>query len=237
MTAMEARISSNNSADDSGHAHTPVHKSHAHNNQAHAHNNHAHAHNSLPSHSKKEVATITSNATPTKSRRGQNSKKSNNSAAAKAKEAKEKAAAQWQRRKNYDPLKSMAKAKIHQNSRTEYTDESSDVESAASFSHASSIRGAPGPPSNPRVALIRSDAGRHSLRGVKEDPNFGSSGPQSLGSLSGSPVRRPPFRTNVMSQNGGRSTSSLSSKEAEFQVRFLLCFEREARANVDDKFL
>lgn len=155
-----------------------------------------------------------------------------NSAAAKAKEAKEKAAQQWQRRKNYDPLKSMAKAKIAGKSllfvpqikrlafvivnnrltrghatvsasRDQYTDESSDVESAAS------IRG---PPSNPRVALIRSDGGRHSLRQQKED-----SGPQSLGS----PIRRPPFKNNVMSQNGGRSTSSLSSKEAEFQVRFL----------------
>ena len=71
---------------------------------------------------------------------------------------------------------------------------------------------------NPRVALIRSDGGRHSLRGQKEQENqhqgHHHGGPQSLGS----PVRRPPFRNNVMSQNGGRSTSSLSSKEAEFQV-------------------
>ena len=111
----------------------------------------------------------------------------------------------------------------------QYTDESSDVESAASFSQ----RGGPGlnfasfprhseftifrgiSPglTNPRVALIRSDGGRHSLR-HKEEPNHQHQGPQSLGS----PLRRPPFKTNVMSQNGGRSTSSLSSKEAEFQV-------------------
>merc|ERR1712203_827755 len=65
--------------------------------------------------------------------------------------------------------------------------------------------------------MIRSDGGRHSLRhqGKNEaTPDRGSPQPQSLGS----PVRRPPFRTNVMSQNGGRSTSSLSSKEAEFQA-------------------
>ena len=194
---MEARISS--SADDAG-SHTPLNSLPAHHHSPH----------SLPSHSKKEVATITTSASTTPSRRRAKTevKKSANSAAAKAKEAKEKAAQQWQRRKNYDPLKSMAKAKVA-SSRNEYTDESSDVESAASMSQR-------GGPTNPRVALIRSDAGRHSLRqqqhggmGVKDD------GPQSLGS----PVRRPPFRTNVMSQNGGRSTSSLSSKEAEFQVR------------------
>ena len=132
-----------------------------------------------------------------------------NSAAAKAKEAKEQAAQQWQRRKNYDPLKSMAKSKKALRDAQNYnTDESSDVESSTSMT-----RGI----SNPRVAMIRSDGGRHSLRHGKNDsPERGSPQPQSLHS----PLRRPPFK-NVMSQNGGRSTSSLSSKEAEFQVSAL----------------
>ena len=165
-----------------------------------------------------------SNITPTKRRPktgGSSSelRKSANSAAAKAKEAKEKAAQQWQRRKNYDPLKSMAKSKIisSNHSSRDYTDASSDVESAASFSQRGGGGGnGSGCPTNPRVALIRSDGGRHSLRQQHKDQE-GHGGPQSLGS----PVRRPPFRTNVMSQNGGRSTSSLSSKEAEFQVSAL----------------
>merc|ERR1712061_719094 len=130
-----------------------------------------------------------------------------NSAAAKAKEAKEQAAQQWQRRKNYDPLKSMAKSKkaLRDSAQNYNTDESSDVESSTSMT-----RGI----SNPRVAMIRSDGGRHSLRHGKNDsPERGSPQPQSLPS----PLRRPPFK-NVMSQNGGRSTSSLSSKEAEFQA-------------------
>ena len=163
------------------------------------------------------------NITPTKRRPktgGSSSelRKSANSAAAKAKEAKEKAAQQWQRRKNYDPLKSMAKSKIisSNHSSRDYTDESSDVESAASFSQRGVGGNGSGCPTNPRVALIRSDGGRHSLRQQHKDQE-GHGGPQSLGS----PVRRPPFRTNVMSQNGGRSTSSLSSKEAEFQVSAL----------------
>merc|ERR1739838_898371 len=175
------------------------------------------------SNNKKEV----NNMTPTKSRRpktgggsGSGSselrKSSNNSAQAKAKEAKEKAAQQWQRRKNYDPLKSMSKTKMGSsaNSSRDYTDESSDVESAASFSQRGDRVGTGGGPTNPRVALIRSDGGRHSLRQQHKDQEGHHGGPQSLGS----PVRRPPFRTNVMSQNGGRSTSSLSSKEAEFQA-------------------
>merc|ERR1712223_1104252 len=88
------------------------------------------------------------------------------------------------------------------------TDESSDVESSASLTRASL--------SNPRVAMIRSDGGRHSLRQGKNEatPDRGSPQPQSLHS----PLRRPPFKTNVLAQNGGRSTSSLSSKEAEFQA-------------------
>ena len=177
------------------------------------------------SNNKKEV----NNMTPTKSRRpktggGSGSselrKSSNNSAQAKAKEAKEKAAQQWQRRKNYDPLKSMSKTKVGSsaNCSRDYTDESSDVESAASFSQRGDRVGAGGVPTNPRVALIRSDGGRHSLRQQHKDQEGHHGGPQSLGS----PVRRPPFRTNVMSQNGGRSTSSLSSKEAEFQVQLIL---------------
>ena len=104
------------------------------------------------------------------------------------------------------------------NSSRDYTDESSDVESAASFSQRGCRDNGGGgmQATNPRVALIRSDGGRHSLRGQKEQEHHQGhhGGPQSLGS----PVRRPPFRNNVMSQNGGRSTSSLSSKEAEFQV-------------------
>merc|ERR1719278_1333057 len=173
------------------------------------------------SNNKKEV----NNMTPTKSRRpktggGSGSlelrKSSNNSAQAKAKEAKEKAAQQWQRRKNYDPLKSMSKTKVGSsaNSSRDYTDESSDVESAASFSQRGDRGGAVGVPTNPRVALIRSDGGRHSLRQQHKDQEGHHGGPQSLGS----PVRRPPFKTNVLAQNGGRSTSSLSSKEAEFQA-------------------
>merc|ERR1719510_2107876 len=135
---------------------------------------------------------------------------SKSSPAAKAREAKEQAAQQWQRRKNYDPLKSMAKSKKSVRDAQNYnTDESSDVESSASLTRASL--------SNPRVAMIRSDGGRHSLRhqGKNETtPDRGSPQPQSLHS----PLRRPPFKTNVLAQNGGRSTSSLSSKEAEFQA-------------------
>jgi len=173
----------------------------------------------------KEVNNIAGTPTKRRPKTGGGSsselRKSANNAAAKAKEAKEKAAQQWQRRKNYDPLKSMTKSKPSTaNSSRDYTDESSDVESAASFSQrgcrdnsGSSLQA-----TNPRVALIRSDGGRHSLRGQKEQENqhqgHHHGGPQSLGS----PVRRPPFRNNVMSQNGGRSTSSLSSKEAEFQA-------------------
>ena len=135
-----------------------------------------------------------------------------NSAAAKAKEAKEQAKEQWQRRKNYDPLKSMASARkaTTRDSQNYNTDESSDVESLTSVT-----RGV----SNPRVAMIRSDGGRHSLRQGRTDvPERGGGSPQPQ-SLQHSPLRRPPFK-NVMSQNGGRSTSSLSSKEAEFQVIF-----------------
>merc|ERR1719510_2937526 len=135
---------------------------------------------------------------------------SKNSPAAKAREAKEQAAQQWQRRKNYDPLKSMAKSKrsLRDHAQNYNTDESSDVESSASLTRASL--------SNPRVAMIRSDGGRHSLRQGKNEatPDRGSPQPQSLHS----PLRRPPFKTNVLAQNGGRSTSSLSSKEAEFQA-------------------
>ena len=111
----------------------------------------------------------------------------------------------------------MSKTKVGSsaNCSRDYTDESSDVESAASFSQRGDRGGAGGVPTNPRVALIRSDGGRHSLRQQHKDQEGHHGGPQSLGS----PVRRPPFRTNVMSQNGGRSTSSLSSKEAEFQVQ------------------
>ena len=138
-----------------------------------------------------------------------------NSAAAKAKEAKEQAKEQWQRRKNYDPLKSMASArKAARDAQSYNTDESSDVESLTSVT-----RGV----SNPRVAMIRSDGGRHSLRQGRTDvPERGGGSPQPQ-SLQHSPLRRPPFK-NVMSQNGGRSTSSLSSKEAEFQVRFANIF-------------
>ena len=80
---------------------------------------------------------------------------SKNSPAAKAREAKEQAAQQWQRRKNYDPLKSMAKSKrsLRDHAQNYNTDESSDVESSASLTRASL--------SNPRVAMIRSDGGRH----------------------------------------------------------------------------
>merc|ERR1719189_273547 len=173
------------------------------------------------SNNKKEV----NNMTPTKSRRpktggGSGSlelrKSSNNSAQAKAKEAKKKLLNNGNEEKNYDPLKSMSKTKVGSsaNSSRDYTDESSDVESAASFSQRGDRGGAVGVPTNPRVALIRSDGGRHSLRQQHKDQEGHHGGPQSLGA----PVRRPPFRTNVMSQNGGRSTSSLSSKEAEFQA-------------------
>lgn len=162
---------------------------------------------------KKPMTTTTNNDIPkrrpktaTEPRRSSN----NSSPAAKAKEAKDLAAQQWQRRKNYDPLKSMAKSRANKASRDQlqYTDESSDVESAASFT-----RGL----SNPRIAMIRSDGGRHSLRqNNKCDlPQQHQQQPQSLGPAQ---IRRPPFKTNVMPQNGGRSTSSLSSKEAEFQV-------------------
>ena len=136
------------------------------------------------SNNKKEV----NNMTPTKSRRpktggGSGSselrKSSNNSAQAKAKEAKEKAAQQWQRRKNYDPLKSMSKSKLGSsaNSSRDYTDESSDVESAASFSQRGDRVGAGGVPTNPRVALIRSDGGRHSLRQQHKDQEGHHGGP------------------------------------------------------------
>lgn len=161
---------------------------------------------------------MASHNTPTKRRpkTAELRKSANNNAAAKAKEAKEKAAQQWQRRKNYDPLKSMAKAKLTSKVGDQYTDESSDVDSASasgcSFSH-KSVSG--GSVTNPRLAIIRSDGGRHSLRQSHKDDHQ----PQSLGYSSGSRYQpRPPFRTNVTAQNGGRSTSSLSSREAEFQA-------------------
>lgn len=175
---------------------------------------------------KKEAATVLAasscNSTPTKRRPKTTTelrKSANNSAAAKAKEAKDRAAQQWQRRKNYDPLKSMAKAKLAAKG-DQYTDESSDVDSASasgcSFSQKSNG------PANPRLAMIRSDGGRHSLRHQQHSSKDSDQQPQSLGS----PSRyqpRPPFRTNVTSQNGGRSTSSLSSREAEFQVGYFSC--------------
>ena len=175
---------------------------------------------------KKEAVSISSapvscNSTPAKRRPKTTTelrKSANNSAAAKAKEAKEKAAQQWQRRKNYDPLKSMAKAKLAAKGDNQYTDESSDVDSASasgcSFSQKST-------PTNPRLTMIRSDGGRHSLRHQQHNNKDSSEQqPQSLGSSSR--YQRPPFRTNVTSQqNGGRSTSSLSSREAEFQVHNL----------------
>lgn len=140
-----------------------------------------------------------------------------NNAAAKAKEAKDQAAQQWQRRKNYDPLKSMTQARKSKESQN-YTDESSDVESAASFTPQ---RGQY--PSNPRVAMIRSDGGRHSLRQKHYDPMTASTGGGRNNAV---------FRNNVMSSstNGGRSTSSLSSKEAEFQVITASCKTQKAHA-------
>ena len=198
MTAMEARISS--SADESVRKNSPKKE----------------ANSAMAS-----ASPVTcNNTTPTKRRpktAGTELRKSaNNSAAAKAKEAKEKAAQQWQRRKNYDPLKSMAKAKLTKVD--QYTDESSDVDSASASGCSFSQKGTP---TNPRLAIIRSDGGRHSLRQHK-DHHDQHQQPQSLGSPSR--YQRPPFRTNVTTQNGGRSTSSLSSREAEFQVGFSIIF-------------
>ncbi len=168
-----------------------------------------------------------SNAGPSNRRRPKTagdvgSQRRGTSAAAKAKEAKEQAAAQWQRRKNYDPLRSMqAKTKVTttkslmgngggQNNNNSYTDESSDVESATS-----SLRMLP----NQRVAMIRNDGGRHSLRGKEMVVPNGVASKTTVASAAKKAVLRSVGRGGTASGGAGlRSSSSLSSREAEFQA-------------------
>lgn len=143
--------------------------------------------------------------------------------------AKELAAQQWQRRKNYDPLKSVGKQtnrkplflarslQAQSNTDESLSDPCSDVESATTSSSmpvhgryrpTTHLQGGKAVMARPSQ-LARNDGGRHSLR------NHKTGGPP----VSGSAVaKRTPGIRNAMQSNNVRSTSSLSSKEAEFQA-------------------